>query len=115
MGLMQDVLKSQVKEKLPKFNVGDVVDVSVKIKEGEKERIQVYTGTVISRRGSGMDEMFTVRRIVAGEGVARNKDLGGGLEVGRVLPHGEILHHDNLGTVQAIVPGEETVAEEKKA
>ena len=37
---------------------------------------------------------------------ARNKDLGGGLEVGRVLPHGEILHHDNLDTVQAIVPGE---------
>ncbi len=71
MGLMQDVLKSQMKEKLPTFNVGDVVDVSVKIKEGEKERIQVYTGTVISRRGSGMDEMFTVRRIVAGEGVER--------------------------------------------
>ena len=71
MGLMQDVLKSQMKEKLPEFNVGDVVNVSVKIKEGEKERIQVYTGTVIARRGSGMDEMFTVRRIVAGEGVER--------------------------------------------
>ncbi len=71
MSLMQDVLKSQMKEKLPSFNVGDVVDVHVKIKEGEKERVQVYTGTVIGRRGSGMDEMFTVRRIVAGEGVER--------------------------------------------
>ncbi len=71
MSLMQDVLKSQMKEKLPSFNVGDVVDVHVKIKEGEKERIQVYTGTVIGRRGAGMDEMFTVRRIVAGEGVER--------------------------------------------
>ncbi len=71
MGLMQDVLKSQMKEKLPEFNIGDVVNVSVKIKEGEKERVQVYTGTVIARRGAGMDEMFTVRRIVAGEGVER--------------------------------------------
>ena len=71
MGLMQDVLKSQMKSTLPEFNIGDVVNVSVKIKEGEKERIQIYTGTVIARRGAGMDEMFTVRRIVAGEGVER--------------------------------------------
>ena len=71
MGLMQEVLKAQMKATLPTFNIGDVVDVSVKIKEGEKERVQVYTGTVIARRGCGMDEMFTVRRIVAGEGVER--------------------------------------------
>jgi large subunit ribosomal protein L19 len=71
MGLMQDVEKAAMKEKLPEFNVGDVVDVHVKIKEGEKERIQVFNGTVIARRGEGMGETFMVRRIVAGEGVER--------------------------------------------
>ena len=54
-----------------KFEVGDQVDVHVRILEGEKERIQVYSGTVIARRGGGSREMFTVRRIVQGEGVER--------------------------------------------
>ena len=71
MGLMEDVHKSQMKQTLPEFNVGDVVDVHVKIKEGEKERIQVFTGTVIARHGRDMDATFIVRRIVAGEGVER--------------------------------------------
>ena len=71
MDLMQEVLKGAMKQKLPEFNIGDVVDVLVKIKEGEKERTQTFGGTVIARRGSGMSETFTVRRIVAGEGVER--------------------------------------------
>ncbi|HUU43397.1 MAG TPA: 50S ribosomal protein L19 [Planctomycetota bacterium] len=71
MGLMDDVRKDAMKETLPEFRIGDVVDVHVKIVEGEKERIQVFNGTVIARRGSGMGETFTVRRIVAGEGVER--------------------------------------------
>src|SRR3989442_10795682 len=54
-----------------KFDIGDQVDVHVRILEGEKERIQVYGGTVIARRGGGSREMFTVRRIVQGEGVER--------------------------------------------
>lgn len=53
------------------FEVGDTVDVHTKILEGDKERIQIFTGTVIGRSGSGTREMFTVRRIVAGEGVER--------------------------------------------
>ena len=53
------------------FEVGDTVDVHCRILEGTKERIQVFTGIVIARRGSGTREMFTVRRIVAGEGVER--------------------------------------------
>ncbi len=53
------------------FAVGDLVDVHTKIMEGDKERIQIYSGTVISRSGSRGREMFTVRRIVAGEGVER--------------------------------------------
>ena len=71
MGLLGDIQKEAMKEKLPEFRIGDVVEVHVKIREGEKERIQVFSGTVIGRRGSGMGESFTVRRIVAGEGVER--------------------------------------------
>src|SRR5919198_6543117 len=56
---------------LPDFQVGDTVDVHQRILEGQKERIQVYSGTVIARRGEGMRETFTVRRIVQGEGVER--------------------------------------------
>ncbi len=53
------------------FEIGDTVDVHTRILEGDKERIQVFTGVVIGRRGSGTRETFTVRRIVAGEGVER--------------------------------------------
>ena len=53
------------------FEIGDTVDVHTRILEGEKERIQVFTGTVIARSGRGNRELFTVRRIVAGEGVER--------------------------------------------
>jgi large subunit ribosomal protein L19 len=56
---------------LPKFDIGDTVDVHVRILEGNKERVQVFNGTVIARRGDGVREMFTVRRIVQGEGVER--------------------------------------------
>ncbi|MGE0375037.1 MAG: 50S ribosomal protein L19 [Planctomycetaceae bacterium] len=53
------------------FSVGDTVDVHTRILEGDKERIQIFTGIVIAKRGAGMRESFTVRRIVAGEGVER--------------------------------------------
>ena len=53
------------------FTVGDTVDVHTRILEGNKERIQVFSGVVIAKRGHGMSEMFTVRRVVAGEGVER--------------------------------------------
>lgn len=59
------------RKKVPTFQVGDTVDVHVRIREGEKERVQVFTGTVIQRRGRGMGETFSVRRIVQGEGVER--------------------------------------------
>jgi large subunit ribosomal protein L19 len=53
------------------FRIGDSVDVAVKIPEGDKERIQLFSGTVIRRCGSGLSETFTVRRLVQGEGVER--------------------------------------------
>ncbi len=57
--------------KIPNFGVGDSVKVHVKIREGDKERIQLYAGTVIARDGDGSTETFTVRRISYGEGVER--------------------------------------------
>jgi len=59
----------------PKFDVGDTVDVHTRILEGEKERIQIFSGVVIARNGSGTREMFTVRRIVASQGVERKFPL----------------------------------------
>lgn len=59
------------KAEKPAFEIGDTVDVHQRILEGQKERIQLFSGVVIARRGDGMREMFTVRRIVQGEGVER--------------------------------------------
>ncbi len=69
--LLEKVEQSQLKSEVPQFNVGDSVRVHVKIKEGEKERIQAYAGVVIARDGGGATETFTVRRISYGEGVER--------------------------------------------
>lgn len=69
--LMNKVEASCLKDEPPQFEIGDTVDVHTRILEGDKERIQVFSGTVIARSGSGTREMFTVRRIVAGEGVER--------------------------------------------
>lgn len=63
--------QSSLREEPLNFTVGDTVDVHTRILEGSKERIQVFSGVVIAKRGHGMGEMFTVRRIVAGEGVER--------------------------------------------
>src|SRR3954454_8374014 len=65
------VEEAAAKKDAPVFEIGDTVDVHVRILEGEKERVQVFSGVVIARRGDGMREMFTVRRIVQGEGVER--------------------------------------------
>lgn len=65
------VEKPYLKENPPVFAVGDSVDVATRIIEGEKERIQVFSGTVIMRKGRGINETFTVRRIVNNEGVER--------------------------------------------
>ena len=64
-----------LKKDVTQFEIGDTVDVHQRILEGQKERTQVFSGVVISRRGGGMREMFTVRRIVQGEGVERQFPL----------------------------------------
>src|SRR5262249_1071399 len=69
--LMQIVEDAQLKKDAGEFRIGDQVDVHQRILEGEKERIQIFTGVVIARKGSGLRETFVVRRIVQGEGVER--------------------------------------------
>lgn len=69
--LLDSVESKSLKKKVPYFEIGDVVDIRCKIKEGDKERVQVFSGTVIARKGRGINEMFTVRRMVGSEGVER--------------------------------------------
>ena len=84
MRRLDDLEQKYMKKEIPEFRVGDTVDVSVSIvetvevgrgKTEEKERIQIFNGTVIARKGGGVRESFVVRRIVAGEGVERTFPL----------------------------------------
>ena len=68
---LETIAQSSLKSELPEFNIGDTVRVSVKIKEGERERIQAFEGTVIARKHGGVAETFTVRRVAHGCGVER--------------------------------------------
>ena len=87
--ILDSVESKSLKDKVPYFEIGDTVDVHCRIQEGNKTRVQVFTGTVIARRGRGMNETFTVRRIVADQGVER------------VFP----LHSPNVVDVRAIRSG----------
>ena len=69
--LLDKIQSEQFRKEPAKFNVGDSVKVHTKVVEGDKERIQIFAGVVIGRRGRGLNETFTVRRISYGEGVER--------------------------------------------
>lgn len=71
MDMIQAFVSEQMKTELPQFNIGDTVRVHNKIKEGEKERIQMFEGTVIAKRGGGISATFTVRKIAYGVGVEK--------------------------------------------
>ena len=71
MDILQQLTSGQLKEDAPKINIGETVKVHVKIREGERERIQLFEGTVIARNNSGIAETFTVRRVSYGVGVER--------------------------------------------
>lgn len=86
MDALKTIAAASVKETTPEFSVGDTVKVSVNIREGERERIQMFEGTVIAKRGSGVAETFTVRRVAYGVGVER------------VFP----LHSPNVKDVQVV-------------
>lgn len=69
--LIEEITAEHIKDDIPEFAVGDTVRVSVKVREGDRERIQVFEGIVIKRRSSGIQETYTVRRISHGIGVER--------------------------------------------
>ncbi len=89
MSLLKSLEAKYLKTDIPEFTPGDTLRVHVKIKEGDKERIQVFQGTVIARNGGGIGEAFTVRKVSAGVGVER------------VFP----LHSPNLAKIQLIKKG----------
>jgi large subunit ribosomal protein L19 len=71
MTIIQKIESEQLKAETTPFNVGDTIKVHTRVVEGDKERIQIYSGIVIGRKGTGINENFTVRRVSYGEGVER--------------------------------------------
>lgn len=71
MNVIEKIEREQMKQEVPEFRPGDTVNVHSRVIEGGKERIQIFKGIVISRRGTGLNQAFTVRKISNGEGVER--------------------------------------------
>lgn len=89
MDAIKQIAQDSMKSELPAFSIGDTVKVSVNIREGERERVQLFEGTVIAKKGSGISETFTVRRMSYGVGVER------------VFP----MHSPNVKDVQVVRRG----------
>ena len=89
MDALKIIAESSMKKELPEFSIGDTVKVGVRIREGKNERIQMFEGTVIAIKGSGVSKTFTVRRVSYGVGVER------------VFPR----HSANVDSVQVIRKG----------
>jgi large subunit ribosomal protein L19 len=75
MNIMDSIEKGQMKAEVPQFSIGDTLKVSLTVKEGDKERTQVFEGVCIARSGGGPRETFTVRKVSYGEGVERTLPL----------------------------------------
>lgn len=71
MDILQEVQKEQIRDDLPRFDAGDTVRVNVRVREGDKERLQAFEGVCIARKGGGVSETFTVRKVSSGVGVER--------------------------------------------
>ena len=91
MNVLDQVVQEYIKSDIPAFNVGDTVKVHVKIKEGNRERIQIFEGFVLKRQNGGIGETFTVRRIASGVGVEKTFPLHSPLvEKIEVVKHGKV-------------------------
>lgn len=91
MDVLRSVTQEYMKSDIPAFNVGDIVKVHVKIKEGNRERIQIFEGFVLKRQNGGIGETFTVRRIASGVGVEKTFPLHSPLvEKIEVVRHGKV-------------------------
>ncbi len=94
--MIRKVEKTSLKEEVHAFEIGDTVDVHCRILEGDKERIQVFSGVVIARSGSGTRDMFTVRRIVQGEGVERKFPIHSPRIAKVVVTRSAVVHRAKL-------------------
>ena len=91
MDVLSSVTQEYMKSDIPAFNVGDTVKVHVKIKEGNRERIQIFEGFVLKRQNGGIGETFTVRRIASGVGVEKTFPIHSPLvEKIEVVRHGKV-------------------------
>ncbi len=91
MDIISQIEKEQEKETVPVFSPGDTIKVHLKVVEGTRERIQIFEGVVISRKGSGIRETFTVRRVAYGVGVERTFPLHSPrIEKVEVVRHGRV-------------------------
>ena len=114
--LLDKIESEQFRKEPAKFNVGDTVRVHTKVVEGDKERIQIFSGVVIGRRGRGLNETFTVRRISYGEGVERIFPLHSPrIEKVEVERHGEVRRAKLTYLRKRIGKGATLVREKEKA
>ena len=89
MDIVEQVSREQLRENIPQFGPGDTLRVNVRVREGEKERIQVFEGICIARKGGGVSETFTVRKV------------SGGIGVERIFP----LHSPSLESIEVVRRG----------
>ena len=91
MGLIKSITKEYEKDNIPEFSVGDTLRVHIKIKEGNRERIQVFEGFVLKRQNGGISETFTVRRLSSGIGVEKTFPLHSpSIDKIEVVRHGDV-------------------------
>ena len=91
MNILNDVVQDYIREDVPDFDVGDTLKVHIKIKEGARERIQVFEGFVLKKQGGGVSETFTVRRIASGVGVEKTFPINSPkIDKIEVVKHGDV-------------------------
>ena len=91
MDVLKDIVQDYIRDDIPAFNVGDTLKVHIKIKEGTRERIQVFEGFVLKKQGGGISETFTVRRIASGVGVEKTFPINSPkIDKVEVVKHGDV-------------------------
>ena len=91
MNIINDITQDYIRTDIPSFSVGDTLKVHIKIKEGQRERIQVFEGFVLKKQGGGISETFTVRRIASGVGVEKTFPLNS-----PKIDHIDVVRHGDV-------------------
>ena len=91
MNIINDITQDYIRTDIPNFSVGDTLKVHIKIKEGQRERIQVFEGFVLKKQGGGISETFTVRRIASGVGVEKTFPMNS-----PKIDHIDVIRHGDV-------------------